>query len=65
MIGFLQFQGLFQERVWGGRALADSFARPLPAGRIIGESWEIVDRPEAQSLVLGGPLAGQSLSALI
>jgi mannose-6-phosphate isomerase len=27
----------------------------------VGESWEIVDRPEAQSIVRDGPLAGMSL----
>ena len=61
----LQFDSIYQERVWGGRALAESFGRALPAGRLVGESWEIVDRPDAQSLVRGGPRAGQSLRGLI
>jgi mannose-6-phosphate isomerase len=61
----LQFQPLYQERVWGGRAFAEALGRTLPAGRPIGESWEIVDRPEAQSIVRGGSLAGQSLRAVI
>lgn len=65
MMGILQFESLYQERVWGGRALADAFGRTLPPGRVIGESWEIVDRPEAQSRVPGGPPAGQSLRGLI
>ena len=65
MMGILQFEVIYQERVWGGRALAESFGRKLPPGRVIGESWEIVDRPEAQSKVRGGPYAGQSLRALI
>ena len=30
----------------------------------IGESWEIVDRPEAQSIVREGPLRGKSLHEL-
>jgi mannose-6-phosphate isomerase len=64
-MGILQFEGIYQERVWGGRALADSFGRTLPAGRVIGESWEIVDRPEAQSRVRQGPQAGKSLRELI
>jgi len=33
----------------------------LPENRPIGESWEIVDRPEAQSIVKAGHLAGQTL----
>jgi mannose-6-phosphate isomerase len=64
-MGILQFEGIYQERVWGGRALAEAFARPLPPGRVIGESWEIVDRPEAQSQVSKGPQAGKSLREMI
>jgi len=36
----------------------------LPAGSRIGESWEIVDRSEAQSVVAGGPLCGRTLHEL-
>jgi mannose-6-phosphate isomerase len=61
----LQFESLYQERVWGGQSLARSFARTLPAGKPIGESWEIVDRPEAQSVVRGGKHAGSTLRSLI
>jgi mannose-6-phosphate isomerase len=56
---------LYQERVWGGRALAEAFGRRLPESGPIGESWEIVDRPEAQSIVAGGPLAGLTLRAAL
>jgi mannose-6-phosphate isomerase len=59
------FDPIYQERVWGGRVLESAFGRTLPAGRPIGESWEIVDRPEAQSLVRSGKLKGTSLRALI
>lgn len=52
------------ERVWGGRRLADRFGKPLPDGAVIGESWELVDRPEAQSVVSGGTLDGTSLHDL-
>ncbi len=65
MQDLLFFQPLYQERVWGGRALASALGRSLPAGGPIGESWEIVDRPEAQSVVAAGPWAGQSLRAVI
>ena len=59
----LQFEPIFQERIWGGRNLA-WFGKRLPAGRPIGESWEIVDRPEAQSVVARGPLRGKTLHEL-
>jgi len=62
---FLTFQPIYQERVWGGQSLSEAFGRRLPGGRPIGESWEIVDRPEAQSVVAGGPLAGRTLRMLI
>ncbi|HUJ45211.1 MAG TPA: type I phosphomannose isomerase catalytic subunit [Opitutaceae bacterium] len=61
----LRFAPIYQERVWGGRALAAAFGRVLPAGRTIGESWEIVDRPEAQAVACGGKQAGHTLRKLI
>lgn len=44
-----EFEALTQERIWGGRNLAERFGRNLPDGKKIGETWELVDRPEAQS----------------
>ena len=55
----LRFQPLYQERVWGGRALETTLGRQLPARAPIGESWEIVDRAEAQSVIEGGAWNGQ------
>ena len=51
-------------RIWGGRKLADLFGKKLPPNKRIGESWEIVDRPEAQSIVARGPLKGKTLHEL-
>jgi mannose-6-phosphate isomerase len=62
--GILRFQPLYHERVWGGRELSRRFGRELPDGGPIGESWEVVDRPEAQSIVCGGPWDGTSLHTL-
>ncbi len=52
------------ERIWGGRCLESKFGKKLPPKARIGESWEIVDRPEAQSVVLRGPLKGKTLHEL-
>ena len=52
------------ERIWGGRKLAELFGKHLPPNKRIGESWEIVDRPEAQSIVANGPLKGATLHEL-
>jgi mannose-6-phosphate isomerase len=61
----LRFEPIYQERVWGGQALAAAFGRVLPVGRAVGESWEIVDRPEAQAVACGGPYSGDTLRKLI
>lgn len=58
------FKPVYQQRVWGGRRLETDLHRTLPPGEVIGESWEIVDRPEAQSVVSDGPLAGMMLHDL-
>jgi mannose-6-phosphate isomerase len=52
------------ERLWGGRRLESEFGKELPQNSTIGESWEIVDRPEAQSIVRIGPLRGKTLHEL-
>ena len=61
----LRLAPIYQERVWGGRALASSLGRTLPGQNPIGEAWEIVDRPEAQSVVRSGRHAGQTLRAVL
>jgi mannose-6-phosphate isomerase len=58
------FEPLFMERVWGGRHLESLYGKRLPSAALIGESWEIVDRPEAQSVVHEGPLRGTTLHEL-
>lgn len=57
----LRFQPIYQDRVWGGRTLETTLGRQLPPERPIGESWEVVDRPEARSVITNGPLAGRTL----
>ena len=61
----LEFTPLYMERVWGGRTLESKLGRKLPKGKVIGESWEIVDRPNEQSVVADGPLAGQTIRELL
>jgi len=58
---YLKAAPFYQERVWGGRNLEKALGRTLPRERSIGESWEIVDRPEADSFF---PAEGQPLSKL-
>lgn len=61
----LTFHPLLKERVWGGRRLSDLFGKLLPPDAPIGESWEIVDRPDDASEIANGPLAGRTLRWLM
>lgn len=61
----LVFEPVLFERVWGGNRLGRLFGKPLPAGKVIGESWELCDRAEAQTRVATGPHAGKSLRELL
>lgn len=61
----IRFHPLYMERVWGGRSLETVYRRTLPAAEVaFGESWELVDRPEAQSVVDGGEHDGRTLHEL-
>ncbi|MGB0413598.1 MAG: type I phosphomannose isomerase catalytic subunit [Coraliomargarita sp.] len=51
----IKFKPIYQERVWGGTDFTAKLRRDdLPEGKVIGESWELVDRPEAQSVTIEG-----------
>ena len=60
----LIFEPIFKERIWGGHRLASKFGKKTPSTATIGESWEIVDRPEAQSIVRNGPFRDRTLHEL-
>src|SRR6266699_6210360 len=60
----LTFRPIFMERIWGACRIETEFGKKLPPNVKIGESWEIVDRPEAQSIVANGPLKGKTLHDL-
>ena len=60
----IRFVPLSMERVWGGRHFESLLGKDLPKDAVIGELWEVVDRPEAQSIVLEGALKGKTLHDL-
>jgi mannose-6-phosphate isomerase len=54
----------YKDYIWGGSRIPERFGRALPAG-IYAESWELSDRPEGMSTVMGGALGGVALSDLV
>ena len=61
----IRLKPLYKERVWGGRKLESIFNRQLPKDSgLIGESWDVVDRDEDQSLVIDGEMQGMTLNEL-
>src|SRR5512143_1300967 len=60
----LTFSPILKVRVWGGSRLA-SLGKPVAGPEPIGESWELVDLPDDQSVVDAGPLAGARLGQLV
>jgi mannose-6-phosphate isomerase len=70
----LKFKPRFVEKMWGGRRIESVLGKPLPAGKPIGESWEIFDFPPGvvdgssdwvSAEVANGRLAGQTLHQLV
>ena len=59
------FQPIFKDRIWGGRELERLYGKALPAGKVIGEAWEITDRDGDTSVITNGPLAGKTLRWLM
>jgi mannose-6-phosphate isomerase len=54
---------VFKERIWGGKALRDTFHYEIPEGRI-GECWGISAHPHGASVVENGEFKGQPLNVL-
>ena len=61
----LTFEPIFKERIWGGRHLETLYGKPLPLGVRVGESWEICDRPDDETVIARGPLQGRTLHWLM
>jgi mannose-6-phosphate isomerase len=70
----LKFKPRFVEKMWGGRQLESVLGKNLPAGKMIGESWELYDFPPGvvenssdwiSAEVANGPLAGRTLHWIV
>ena len=60
----LLFKPQLKERIWGGNKLKELLHKEAE-GDNIGESWEISNVEGSHSVVLNGPLKGQSLQTLL
>ena len=61
----ISFHPIYKQRIWGGRALEDVYQRTLPsADEPYGESWEISDRVNDQSVITNGTYAGKTLNQI-
>lgn len=61
----LRFERRILEKVWGGRALEKRPGFALPTDVAVGETWEVVDRADENSVVAEGPLEGRELRSLM
>ncbi len=61
----LIFEPIFKPKIWGGRKLETVLGKKLPPREPIGESWELADLEDDQSIVSRGPMKGNTISALV
>ena len=54
-------------KIWGGHHLVDLWHKrsPQEPREKLGESWEVADLPEGQSIVASGPLEGKTLREVV
>jgi mannose-6-phosphate isomerase len=61
----LLFERILLEKVWGGRALERAIGVKIPEGGRIGETWELADREDRNSVVARGQFRGRTLGELM
>jgi mannose-6-phosphate isomerase len=61
----LKCRPIFKEKPWGGRRMEELFAKPLPSGQSVGESWEVADLKEGASLIANGALKDRTLTEAV
>ncbi len=64
-IPLLKFRPMLLPKPWGGDGLTRVLGKGTPGATGLGESWELSDRPEAETRVDGGEYDGVGLSELI
>ncbi len=61
----LIFEPILKPRIWGGRRLAPCLNKKVPNDQAIGESWEVADLEEDQSVVRTGSMRGKTLGEMV
>jgi len=61
----LRLAEICKSKIWGGRNLETVLGKRLPEGELVGESWEVSDRPDNESMVSNGACAGRNLHELV
>lgn len=60
------FEPVYKQVMWGGNKLPEVMKRDLPKlDEPIGESWEVCDRPEVESVISNGAMAGLTIHQVI
>lgn len=60
----LIFEPIYKPKIWGGDLIFTHFGREKPSSEPIGESWELADLEDDQSVVRMGPASGTTLAQL-
>ncbi len=61
----LIFEPIYKPKIWGARRLEGLVGKTLPGSDAIGESWELADLENGQSVVSCGPSKGKTLGELV
>jgi mannose-6-phosphate isomerase len=61
----LRMGRICMEKIWGGRVLERTPGIELDVSGLVGETWELVDRVDHNSMVRGGPHADSALRDLM
>jgi mannose-6-phosphate isomerase len=61
----LKFKPIYKELIWGGDKLHKFFGKDAPAGKKIGESWELADLPKDKSIITNGEFAGKTITEVL
>ncbi len=60
------FEPIYKNIMWGGNLMSKTLNRNLPKSEIpVGESWEIVDRKDDNSIIKNGDLKGETIKFLL